>query len=102
TSLLAVAQGTSTITETIFENLFLHAPELNRMGASIRVEGGVAIIKGVPQLTGTRVRATDLRAGAALVLAALAARGTTEIEGVHNIRPGYAHMLEKLRGLGAV
>lgn len=102
TSLLAVAQGTSTITETIFENRFLHAPELNRMGASIRVEGGVAIIKGVPQLTGTRVRATDLRAGAALVLAALAARGTTEIEGVHHIRRGYEHLVEKLRGLGAV
>lgn len=101
-ALLAVAQGTSTITETIFENRFLHAAELNRMGAAIRVEGPVAIIKGVPQLTGTKVRATDLRAGAALVLAAMAARGRTEIEGVYHIRRGYENLVEKLRGLGAV
>lgn len=102
TALLAVGQGTSTITETIFENRFLHIAELNRMGASIRVEGPVAIIKGVPRLTGTKVQATDLRAGAALVLAAMAARGRTEIEGTHHIRRGYENLVAKLRGLGAV
>lgn len=98
---LSLAQGTSIITENIFENRFQHVGELRRMGAHIRVEGRSAVIKGVPKLTGALVEATDLRAGAALVLGGLAAENTTIIEGVEHIRRGYERLEEKLRRLGA-
>jgi len=100
-SLLTIATGTSIITETIFENRFKHVDELIRMGAKIKVEGRTAIIRGMPKLTGAIVAATDLRAGGALVLAALAAEGTSEIENVYHIDRGYERLEEKLQNLGA-
>ena len=100
-SLLTVAKGTSVITETVFENRFLHAGELQRMGADIKTDGRSAVIEGVDGLTGTKVRATDLRAGAALILSALAAKGDTEISDIYHIERGYHHIDEKLRRLGA-
>lgn len=100
-SLLTIATGTSIITETIFENRFKHVNELIRMGAKIKVEGRTAIIRGVPKLTGAIVAATDLRAGGALVLAALAAEGISEIENVYHIDRGYEQLEEKLQSLGA-
>ncbi|CUH94038.1 UDP-N-acetylglucosamine 1-carboxyvinyltransferase 2 [Propionispora sp. 2/2-37] len=100
-SLLTMAKGTSIITETIFENRFKHVDELMRMGAQIKVEGRTAIIRGVPKLTGTKVTAPDLRAGGALVLAALAAEGTTEIEQIYHIDRGYENFEEHLQSLGA-
>lgn len=100
-AMMTVGDGVSTITETVFENRFMHVGELCRMGADIRVEGRKAIVHGVPFLQGTFVRATDLRAGAALVLAGLAAHGVTEIGDLHHIDRGYDHLVEKLRGLGA-
>jgi len=101
TSLLALSSGTGIITETVFENRFMHTGELNRMGANIKVAGRSAVIEGKKSLTGTRVKATDLRAGAALVIAGLAARGDTEISDIHHIERGYDHLDEKLRNLGA-
>jgi len=100
-SLLTIAAGTSIITETIFENRFKHVDELIRMGAKIKVEGRTAIIRGMSKLTGAIVAATDLRAGGALVLAALAAEGTSEIENVYHIDRGYERLEEKLQILGA-
>jgi len=100
-SLLAIANGTSIITETIFENRFKHVNELIRMGAKIKVEGRTAIIRGMSKLTGAIVAATDLRAGGALVLAALAAEGISEIENVYHIDRGYERLEEKLQSLGA-
>lgn len=100
-SLLSVAKGTSVITETVFENRFIHAGELQRMGADIRIDSRNAVIEGVEELTGSKVRATDLRAGAALVLSALAAKGETEIGDIHHIERGYYKLEEKLRALGA-
>lgn len=99
--LLSLAKGTSIITENIFENRYQHVDELRRMGAQIRVEGRSAIINGVSSLTGAVVEATDLRAGAALVLAGLVAEGTTIIEGIHHIDRGYEKLEEKLCALGA-
>lgn len=101
TALLSTAKGTSMIIETIFENRFMHASELKRMGANIKLEGRSAIIEGVPNLTGAKVQATDLRAGASLVLAGLVARGETEIENIHHIERGYCGIIEKLKSLGA-
>ena len=101
-SLMAVAKGTSVITETVFENRFQHAGELLRMGADIRTDGRSAIIEGVEMLTGAKVRATDLRAGAALILSALAAKGDTEISDIYHIERGYDRIDEKLRQLGAM
>ncbi len=98
---LSLAQGTSIITENIFENRFQHVGELRRMGAHIRVEGRSAVISGVPDLTGALVEATDLRAGAALVLGGLAAENTTIIEGVEHLNRGYEKLEAKLRRLGA-
>ncbi|HHW41543.1 MAG TPA: UDP-N-acetylglucosamine 1-carboxyvinyltransferase [Syntrophomonadaceae bacterium] len=98
---LSLAQGTSIITENIFENRFQHVGELRRMGAHIRVEGRSAVISGVPNLTGALVEATDLRAGAALVLGGLAAENTTIVEGVEHINRGYEKLDAKLRRLGA-
>lgn len=100
-SLLSISAGTSIITETIFENRFKHVNELIRMGAKIKVEGRTAIIRGVPKLTGAIVAATDLRAGGALVLAALAAEGISEIENVYHIDRGYERLEDKLQSLGA-
>ncbi len=98
---LAVADGTSIITESIFENRFKHAEELIRMGANIRIEGHTAIINGVPRLTGASVEAPDLRAGAALLIAGLIAEGKTVIYGVEHIERGYENLEEKLTQLGA-
>ncbi|MDF2569471.1 MAG: murA1 [Sporomusa sp.] len=100
-SLVTIAKGTSIITETIFENRFKHVDELTRMGAKIKVEGRTAIIRGVSHLTGAIVAAPDLRAGSALVLAALAAEGTSEIEQVYHIDRGYESIEKKLQDLGA-
>jgi UDP-N-acetylglucosamine 1-carboxyvinyltransferase len=100
-AVLCLARGTSMITETVFENRFMHANELKRMGARIKIEGRTAVVQGVPRLTGAPVKATDLRAGAALVLAGLAAEGRTEIVNIFHIDRGYDRLEEKLRGLGA-
>ncbi|MDR3564942.1 MAG: UDP-N-acetylglucosamine 1-carboxyvinyltransferase [Negativicutes bacterium] len=100
-AMLTVGKGTSIITETIFENRFKHVDELTRMGAKIKVEGRTAIIRGVPKLTGAIVAAFDLRAGASLVLAALAAEGVSEVENVFHIDRGYEGLERKLQSLGA-
>ena len=98
---LALAEGTSIVTESIFENRFKYADELSRMGANIKVEGNSAIIDGVKKLTGARVSAPDLRAGAALVIAGLAAEGITVVDDIVYIQRGYENFEEKLRSLGA-
>ena len=100
-AMLAVARGTGVVKETVFENRFMHVDELNRMGANIRIEGSSAYVEGVEKLTGCPVKATDLRAGAAMVLAGLVADGETEITNLHHIDRGYDELVEKLRGLGA-
>lgn len=100
-AMMTIGDGTSTVTETVFENRFMHVGELRRMGANIEVEGRKAIVHGVSFLQGAFVRATDLRAGAALVLAGLAAHGVTEVGDLRHIDRGYDHLVEKLRGLGA-
>lgn len=101
-SLLCLADGVSVITETVFESRFAHVGELERMGAKVQVEGRSAVVVGVEKLTGAQVTATDLRAGAALVLAGLAAEGVTEVNGIHHIDRGYEDLEEKLRSLGAL
>jgi UDP-N-acetylglucosamine 1-carboxyvinyltransferase len=98
---MTLAKGTSVITETIFENRFMHVQELIRLGADIRIEGRTAVVKGVPRLTGAPVMATDLRASASLVLAALASDGTTEVQRVYHLDRGYEHIEDKLIKLGA-
>lgn len=100
-SLLTVANGTSVISETIFEDRFKHVSELLRMGAAIKVDLRTAFIRGVPELSGAAVEATDLRAGAALVIAGLAAQGTTVVERVHHIDRGYERLERQLAELGA-
>ena len=100
-TLLTRAQGTSMIVETVFENRFMHTEELARMGADIWIDGRVAVIKGVPELYAAKVRATDLRGGASLILAALCAKGETEISLVHHVDRGYEKLEQKLTGLGA-
>ena len=100
-SLLSLIDGTSIISETIFENRFMHVSELKRMGANIKIEGRTAIIEGEKKLTGAQVKATDLRAGAALVLAGLAAEGETEIGEIEHIERGYEGFDQKLASLGA-
>ncbi|MBX4266199.1 UDP-N-acetylglucosamine 1-carboxyvinyltransferase [Clostridium estertheticum] len=100
-SLLCTVKGTSIITETIFENRFMHAVELKRMGANIKIDGRSAVIEGIDTFTGSEVTATDLRAGAALVLAGLTAEGTTTIKDIYHIDRGYVSIEKKLRGLGA-
>ena len=99
---LALAEGTSIVTESIFENRFKYVDELSRMGGSIKVEGNVAVIDGVAGFTGAQVNAPDLRAGAALVIAGLAADGYTVVDEIGYIQRGYEHFDEKLRGLGAM
>ena len=100
-ALNAIADGVSTITETIFENRFQHVLELQRMGADIRLEGNTAIIKGVDKLTAAPVMATDLRASAGLVLAGLAAEGETLVDRIYHVDRGYERIEEKLRQIGA-
>lgn len=100
-AVLATAQGTSMFVENIFENRFKHAAELNRMGADIKVEGRVAVVNGVPKLDGAAVRAEDLRGGAALVVAGLAAEGTTTVKQICHIDRGYEAMEDALNSLGA-
>lgn len=100
-SMLTVAQGTSIITENIFENRFKHVPEMIRMGANIRTEGKISVIQGVNRLKGAQVNASDLRGGAALVLAGLNAEGETIVENIHHIDRGYEGLEQKLRSLGA-
>lgn len=100
-ALMAQAQGRSTVRETIFESRFGYVDELRRLGADIRAEGDAAVVTGVPHLMGAPVEALDLRAGAAVVIAALAAQGTSEISGVENIDRGYEQLETKLAGLGA-
>jgi UDP-N-acetylglucosamine 1-carboxyvinyltransferase len=98
---LALAEGTSTVTESIFENRFKYVDELARMGANIKVEGNRAVVMGVEKFTGARVSAPDLRAGAALVIAGLAAEGITIVDDIHYVQRGYERFEEKMRGLGA-
>ena len=99
--LMSVADGVSVITETIFENRFMHAQELDRMGADIRLEGNRAVIRGVKELSGAPVMATDLRASVSLILAGLVANGTTEVSRVYHLDRGYEHIERKLSALGA-
>ncbi len=101
TALNCVASGTGTITETVFENRFMHVQEMQRMGADIRLEGNTAIVTGVERLTGAPVMATDLRASASLVLAGLVAEGETAVDRIYHIDRGYDCIEEKLAGLGA-
>ena len=101
-ALMCLAEGTSTVAENIFENRFMHVQELVRMGADIRLQGSrTAIIKGVKELSGAQVMASDLRASAALVLAGLAAKGETIINRIYHLDRGYDHMEEKLQLCGA-
>jgi UDP-N-acetylglucosamine 1-carboxyvinyltransferase len=100
-ALMSIAEGLSVITETVFENRFMHIAELRRMGADIRVQGNAAVVTGVPSLLGAPVMATDLRASASLILAGLAAKGTTELSRVYHIDRGYERVEEKLQALGA-
>lgn len=99
-SLVTTAEGTSIIIETVFENRYMHAGELSRMGAEIKIDGRTAVIEGMKKLTGTGVKATDLRAGAGLILAALVAEGTTEISDIYHIERGYCSIEQKLQALG--
>lgn len=100
-ALLTMAEGTSIVTETIFENRFRAAEELRRMGAQIKVEGRTAVIKGVSRLSGAPVTAPALREGMALIIAGLMADGLTEVYGAHHVDRGYEGLVDKLRGLGA-
>jgi len=100
-ALLTVAKGPSVVMETVFENRFMHVAEFNRMGANIRTEGKCAIIPGGRQLHGAPVIATDLRAGASVVLTGLVADGTTEVSQIYHIDRGYEHFVDKLKALGA-
>jgi UDP-N-acetylglucosamine 1-carboxyvinyltransferase len=100
-ALATQAEGTSLITETIFENRYLHASEMMRMGANISIDGRRAVVRGPAALSGTTVQASDLRASAGLVLAGLVASGETTIDRVYHIDRGYEGIVEKLRGVGA-
>jgi UDP-N-acetylglucosamine 1-carboxyvinyltransferase len=101
TTLLTRASGSSVVTDTIYGARFKHIDELRRMNANIKVEGRSAIISGPLKLQGAKVKASDLRAGAALVIAGLLAEGITEVTGLEHIDRGYSHLVEKLNGLGA-
>jgi UDP-N-acetylglucosamine 1-carboxyvinyltransferase len=100
-ALNCVAEGAGVVRETIFENRFMHVQELQRMGASIAVEGNTAMVRGVDKLTGAPVMATDLRASASLIIAALAAEGETHVDRIYHVDRGYQNIEEKLQGLGA-
>ena len=101
-ALLTIADGMRHLHETIFENRFMHAPELARMGAEIEVQGGTAKVTGVARLKGAPVMATDLRASVSLILAGLAAEGETVVSRVYHLDRGYEQVVRKLRGVGAV
>jgi len=101
-AMMTIAKGTSVIIETVFENRFMHVDELKRMGADIKIEGRSAVVTGVNSLSGAQIRATDLRAGAALILAGLIAEGKTEINDIYHIDRGYVKIEEKLSNLGAI
>jgi UDP-N-acetylglucosamine 1-carboxyvinyltransferase len=100
-ALNCIADGNSRVTETIFENRFMHVQELNRLGASIDIDGHTAIVQGVDKLVGAPVMATDLRASASLVIAALAAEGQTLVDRIYHLDRGYDRMELKLSGVGA-
>ncbi len=99
-ALMTIAAGTSVVTETVFENRFMHANEFRRMGADIVIEGHSAVVKGVPKLTGADVKASDLRAGAALIISGLISEGETRISSINHIERGYEDIVEKLKGIG--
>ena len=100
-AMLTIANGTAVVIETVFENRFMHVGELGRMGANIKIDGRIAIVEGVNNLTGCQVKATDLRAGAAMILAGLVASGQTEIGAIYHIDRGYTNIEDKFRKLGA-
>jgi UDP-N-acetylglucosamine 1-carboxyvinyltransferase len=100
-ALNTVAHGTAVIRETIFENRFMHAVELQRLGADIRIDGNTAVVQGVAQLQGATVMATDLRASAGLVIAGLVAAGETTVDRIYHLDRGYERLEEKLAALGA-
>ena len=100
-ALMCLADGTSLLEETLFENRFMHAPELMRMGAKIDVQGGIAKVEGVPKLKGAPVMATDLRASVSLILAGLAAEGETKVARVYHLDRGYENLVSKLSNVGA-
>jgi UDP-N-acetylglucosamine 1-carboxyvinyltransferase len=100
-ALNCIAEGSSRVTETIFENRFMHVQELNRLGASIEVDGHTAVVHGVSKLVGAPVMATDLRASASLVIAGLAAEGETQIDRIYHLDRGYDRMETKLSAVGA-
>jgi UDP-N-acetylglucosamine 1-carboxyvinyltransferase len=100
-ALNAVAEGTALVTETIFENRFMHVQELRRLGAHIEIQGNTAVVHGMESLAGATVMATDLRASASLVIAGLVAQGTTVIDRIYHLDRGYEHIEERLGALGA-
>jgi len=100
-ALMTVSDGMSVITETIFENRFMHVAELKRMGADIKIEGNTAIVHGVPYISGAPLMATDLRASASLIIAGLSAKGKTTLSRVYHIDRGYEDIEKKLSALGA-
>ena len=100
-ALQTISNGTSMVTETVFENRFMHVDELRRMGAKIKIDGRTSVIEGQEKLTGCQVKATDLRAGAAIVLAGLVAEGETQVGYIHHIDRGYDNLVSKLVSLGA-
>ncbi|MGL5479466.1 MAG: UDP-N-acetylglucosamine 1-carboxyvinyltransferase, partial [Clostridium sp.] len=100
-ALLSTIEGGSVITETVFENRFMHVAELTRMGADIKIDGKTALVNGVSKLTGCEVKSTDLRAGAAMILAGLVAEGETVVGDVYHIDRGYLNIEEKFKKLGA-
>jgi UDP-N-acetylglucosamine 1-carboxyvinyltransferase len=100
-AMLTLAEGASVLTETIFENRYMHVPELARMGADISVSGRTAVVRGVAGLSGAPVMATDLRASMSLVLAGLAAKGETQVNRVYHLDRGYERLEEKLEAVGA-
>jgi UDP-N-acetylglucosamine 1-carboxyvinyltransferase len=100
-AMLTMAKGTSLLTETIFENRYMHVPELGRMGADIDVRGRSAVVRGVDKLFGAQVMATDLRASMSLIIAGLAAEGETEVNRIYHLDRGYERLEEKLQAVGA-
>ena len=100
-ALLSIAEGNSMVIETVFENRFMNVPELNRMGADIKIEGKSAVIQGVKNLEGSNVVATDLRAGAALILSGMVAEGQTRVTEIYHVERGYVDIVKKLSSLGA-
>ena len=100
-ALMCTSNGVSKLEEAIFENRFMHAPELMRMGAQIDIQGGTALVRGVSKLKGAQVMATDLRASVSLILAGLAAQGQTKVSRVYHLDRGYEKLVEKLKNVGA-